>query len=218
MTTAFARWAAAFVLAGLCAAAASPAQAHPHVWVTVRSTAQFDAAGLLTGIRHAWTFDEAFAAYATAGLDSDKDGRLSRGELAPLAKVNVESLHEFKYFTSYMRGREEWLFTDPVDYFLDHDGKTLTLHFTLPLKQPARPKTGDKVEVYDPSFFVSYEFAATDPVRVEGAAGGCALYADRPDPAKTSRLSQLGESFFNSLQAGNGVGAEIANRFRFVCP
>jgi hypothetical protein len=53
----------------------------------------------ITGIRQAWTFDEFYTAMAVEGLDTNKDGVYSKEELAPLAKVNVESLKEFDYFT-----------------------------------------------------------------------------------------------------------------------
>jgi len=41
---------------------AERAHAHPHVWIT--SPANDHASGPITdGVRHAWTFDEMFAAY-----------------------------------------------------------------------------------------------------------------------------------------------------------
>ncbi len=45
---------AVFAGAGL----AGDAHAHPHVWATVRSEIMFGAKGQITGVRHAWTFDE----------------------------------------------------------------------------------------------------------------------------------------------------------------
>ena len=51
------------------------------------------------GIRHAWSFDDMFSTFATQGLESKEKGKFTREELAPLAKVNVESLKEFGYFT-----------------------------------------------------------------------------------------------------------------------
>ena len=36
---------------------------------------------------------------AVQGLDADNDGVYSKEELEPLAKINVESLKEFAYFT-----------------------------------------------------------------------------------------------------------------------
>jgi ABC-type uncharacterized transport system substrate-binding protein len=80
-------------------AIATPAHAHPHVWVTMHTDLVYAPDGSITGIRHAWSFDDMFSTFATQGLDSKEKGKFTREELAPLAKVNVESLKEFDYFT-----------------------------------------------------------------------------------------------------------------------
>ena len=77
---------------------AGAAAAHPHVWVTARAQVVFNAQGQIEAIRNAWVFDEMYSAFATQGLG--KDGQLlTKDELAPLAKTNVEFLAEFDYFT-----------------------------------------------------------------------------------------------------------------------
>ena len=72
--------------------AAGLAQAHPHVWVTMQTELVYAPDGSITGIRHAWSFDDMFSTFATQGLESKEKGKFTREELAPLAKVNVESL------------------------------------------------------------------------------------------------------------------------------
>ncbi len=47
-----------------------PAAAHPHVWVTASSELIYAADGTITGVRHAWTFDEMFSTYALQGMSS----------------------------------------------------------------------------------------------------------------------------------------------------
>jgi ABC-type uncharacterized transport system substrate-binding protein len=60
-----------------------PAIAHPHVWGKARAEIVFDLAARVTGIRHTWIFDPAFAAYTTMGLDAGGDGSPERlGALA----------------------------------------------------------------------------------------------------------------------------------------
>src|ERR1700687_3099046 len=106
--------AALFLLA--CIASAS---AHPHVWVTAKSELVYSPDGKLKEIRHVWTFDDMFSAFAAQGLDTNNDGKLSREELADLAKTNVESLKEFGYFTVSKKGEKPLEFEDPVDYYLE---------------------------------------------------------------------------------------------------
>src|SRR3954466_287816 len=88
--------AAAF--AGLFIAGAQ-ANAHPHVWVTMKSEVVYAPDGSVVGVQHAWTFDDMFSAFATQGLESKKKGEFTREELKPLAEVNVTSLKEFDFFT-----------------------------------------------------------------------------------------------------------------------
>jgi ABC-type uncharacterized transport system substrate-binding protein len=77
----------------------SPALAHPHVWVTAKAEVVFAPDGKVTGVRHHWTFDEAYTAYVTQGLDRNGDGKLTPEELQDLATENAASLNEFDYFT-----------------------------------------------------------------------------------------------------------------------
>jgi hypothetical protein len=80
-----------------------------------------------------------FSEYATQGLDTNKDGVLSRDELAELAKVNVETLQGVRLLhLRQERSRASSHFGQPTDYWLEHKDKLLTLHFTLPVK------TGDR--------------------------------------------------------------------------
>src|SRR6266540_4836027 len=123
--------------AGLVIASAA-AHAHPHVWVTVKSELVYAPDGTVTGVRHAWTFDDMFSTFATQGLESKIKGQFTREELAPLAEVNITSLKEFDYFTLAKQNGKKSEFNPPTDYFLDFTDNVLTLHFTLPFKAPAK--------------------------------------------------------------------------------
>ena len=105
------------MLLGGLGLSATPLAAHPHVWTTVRAEIVFGPDHRVTGIRHIWAFDEFYTAMAIEGLDTDKDGVYSKEELAPLAKVNVESLKEFDYFTFvHVEGEDKVLkLKPPVD-------------------------------------------------------------------------------------------------------
>ena len=114
--------------------AAGAASAHPHVWITATSELLYAEDGSITGVRHAWTFDDMFSAYAVQGLEAKKKGAYTREELGPLAQTNVESLKEYAYFTFARADGKKERFNEPVDYYLDYKDTVLTLHFTLPLK------------------------------------------------------------------------------------
>ncbi|MGH6742865.1 MAG: DUF1007 family protein, partial [Bradyrhizobium sp.] len=125
-------------------AGAVQALAHPHVWVTMTTELDYTPDGAVTGTRQAWTFDDMYSAFATQGIESKTKGTFTREELKPLAQLNVESLKEYDYFTyAKVNGKTvKGAFRDPIDYWLDYDPKetVLTLHFTLPFKQPVKAK------------------------------------------------------------------------------
>ena len=60
---------------------AAPAQAHPHVWVTMRTELVYAPDGTITGIRHAWSFDDMFSTFATQGLESKEKGNRPKGKV-----------------------------------------------------------------------------------------------------------------------------------------
>ena len=104
-------------------------QAHPHVWITAKSEVIYAPDGSITGVRHAWTFDDMFSTYALQGIETKTKGVYTREELAPLAQTNVESLKEFNFFTFAKADGKKTKFVEPVDYFLEYKDGALTLHF-----------------------------------------------------------------------------------------
>jgi len=204
------------VLFGLVLSRSGPANAHPHVWVTVKSEVVYAGDGSVTGVRHAWTFDDMFSAFATQGIESKKKGVFTREELAPLAEVNVTSLKEFEFFTHAKADGKKAAFTDPVDYYLDYKDNVLTLNFTLPLKAPVKAKVL-QLDIYDPTYFVDFSFAEKDAVALKGAPAACKLALARPSDA-TADGRQVGEAFFNSLTSSSNYGAQFANKIAVTCP
>jgi ABC-type uncharacterized transport system substrate-binding protein len=103
----------------LSAAAAPAARAHPHVWITVESTVLFEQ-GSIAGIQHKWTFDEFYTAMAIQGLDTNNDGNYDRNELAELAKVNIDGLREFRFFTHIKLADHPLEVDDAQDAYLEY--------------------------------------------------------------------------------------------------
>ena len=192
------------------------AQAHPHVFITATSQVIYAPDGSMTGVRHAWTFDDMFSTYALQGIVTKVKGVYSREELAPLAQTNVESLREFDFFTFAKVDRKKEKFLEPVDYFLEHKDGALTLHFTLPLKAPVKPKVL-ALEVFDPAYFIDFKFADKDPIKLVGAPASCQMKFQRPNDSTAATAQKLNEENFASGDNSN-YGAMFANKVTVECP
>jgi ABC-type uncharacterized transport system substrate-binding protein len=196
-------------------AGVSSADAHPHVWITAKSEVVYAPDGSITGVRHAWTFDEMFTTYALQGLASKIKGVYTREELAPLAQTNVESLKEFGFFTFAKADGKKEKFVEPVDYFLEYKDSELTLHFTLPVKTPFKAKQ-TALEVFDPSYFIDFKFDDKDPIKLVGAPGACQMQFQRPNDG-TANVQRLNENNFLNGDNSN-YGAMFANKITVNCP
>jgi ABC-type uncharacterized transport system substrate-binding protein len=195
------------------------AHAHPHVWVTMTSELVYAPDGAVTGVRHAWAFDDMFSTFAVQGLETKQKGIYTREDLAPLAQVNVDSLKDFDYFTYARVNGKKTPFAPPENYWLDYKDEVLTLHFTLPFAPPVKAQSLD-VEVYDPTYFVDFTLAEKDPVALVNAPKRCKLTVVQPTDAAagSSNGAPVNEQFFNSLDASSNWGAQFANKISVKCP
>jgi ABC-type uncharacterized transport system substrate-binding protein len=200
---------------------ASAAQAHPHVWVTMKTELVYAPDGSATAVRQAWTFDDMYSAFATTGIQAKTKGQFTREELAPLAQENVESLKDFDYFTyAKIDGkRQKDAFNPPVDYWLDYDPKetVLTLHFTLPLREAVKTKQLT-IEIYDPEFFVDFGFAETNAVKLVGAPPQCTVTNEKPNDSNFPLVFQRLNKSFVTSEANVGMGMNFANKVSVTCP
>jgi ABC-type uncharacterized transport system substrate-binding protein len=209
------RWLGLLLLAGALALGAGAAQAHPHVWITSASELIYAPDGSITGVRHAWTFDDMFSTYAVQGIETKTKGAYSREELASLAQTNVESLKEFAYFTFAKADGKKAKFQEPIDYYLEYRDGLLILYFTLPLKAPVKAKELS-LEVFDPSFFIDFKLADKDPIKLVGAPAACRMTFQRPDDGAT-KAQKLDEQTFMGGDNSN-YGAMFANKIMVECP
>jgi ABC-type uncharacterized transport system substrate-binding protein len=202
----------------LTLAFAATAQAHPHVWVKMKSELIYAPDGSVTGVRHHWTFDDMFSAFALQGLETKEKGKFTREDLAPLAKVNIESLKEYDYFTYATADGKKAKMAEPLpDYWLDYKDEVLTLNFTLPFKTPVNAKLL-KIDIFDPSIFVDFEFAKAAPVHLVGAPSGCKLDTVLPREMTFAEGKALSNIPADQPNLNMAWGAKFANKILVNCP
>ena len=198
------------------------AQAHPHVWADIRTSLMVDPQGMITGVRMEWTFDEAYAAFALEGLDANGDGTYEPDEIKPLTDENIANLAESDYF-GFMRLEGKALPHAPVtDYAQTYNANRLTLYFVLPLAAPVDPRKGSfQYQVYDPDFFISFDYMKDDPVELEGTLPqGCVwelkpFMSDAEIEAKRNFLSEKGTDWTNDT--GEDFGSLFARPVVVTC-
>jgi ABC-type uncharacterized transport system substrate-binding protein len=195
--------------------------AHPHVFIDGRTEIVFDAQGRIAAIRNIWQFDEAFSSYASLGLDVNGDGKLTREELVPLAKVNVESLHEYDFFTYLTVGTDNVRFSPPVDYYLVDENKRLTLHYTLPLAKPIAVVGETTLEIFDPEYFVAFSFSGKAAVKLVHAPRGCSIAYHPPhelDDQIMAALNAIPAEQHDLPPALADAAVGLAPSFTLTCP
>ncbi|MBV8104690.1 MAG: DUF1007 family protein [Hyphomicrobiales bacterium] len=202
----------------LSVAAAAPASAHPHVWITVKSQIAFTPDGKVSAVVHDWVFDEMYSAFATQGLA--KPGELvKREQFAPLAQENAGSLAEIGYFTTLKIGGKPVEFGSVTDYWMEERSDHLVeFHVTLPLKTPSSLAKFVTLRVADPEYFIDFEFDDKNPVKLLSAPPGCSATVAKPKPLEEADKTKLTESFFTNLSPGTNFGFKMASSAIIACP
>ncbi len=181
------------------AAVAMPwrADAHPHMWIDAQATVKFDAQGRMTAISQHWMFDEMSSVYSLQGLDRDKSGQYLPAGLQGMADDWVQALGDPQshYFTRVMVDGRTLPFGEPrgAKVVWDQQAGRLTLSFELPLAQPlpAGPLAAD-IDIYDPTFFVAYDFKPAT-VTLAPPRAGCSIAYRPPREVDFETMQQLAE-------------------------
>ncbi len=199
-------------------AAAGPALAHPHVWVTVKSQLTFTPDGKVSGVVHDWVFDEMYSSFATQGLA--KPGELvKREQFAPLARENAGSLAEIGYFTTLKIGGKPVDFGSVTDYWMEERPDHLVeFHVTIPLKNPTPTAKFMTLRVADPEYFIDFEFDDKGPMTLVSPPPGCSASVTKPKPLDQGDKTKLSESFFTNLSPGTNFGFKMAGTAIIACP
>lgn len=212
--------ATAMIIIGLTTLTSS-LKAHPHVFIESETTVLLNKNHEITGVRHKWKFDSQYTAFALVGLDQNKDGKYSQSELAPLAKENIESLHEYSFFTFGTQNGKDIDLENPVDYKLTYTENVLYLEFTLPTKTPVKILGNPlKLGIYDPEFFIAFlEPKTQKPVRLAKTAPKNCMFEKKRASMDQSNLveSRLGQPMDLTNEENKGAGSLFAPSFLISC-
>lgn len=193
----FGRGAVARILAFCVFASAMvlPAMAHPHIFIDAKVSVVFDDSGAIVGLKHDWTFDEAFSSWVVQGLDSNGDREISPEELQPLADDNLHGLADYGFYT-YAGAQDHPLrFSPDGDQRMVYAQGRVTLSYGLSVLDPQPLTNRFELGIYDPEYYVAITIADPSAVVLENAPAGCRVTLKPPkemDAALQNRLFALG--------------------------
>lgn len=181
-----------FLLLGtLCFPA--PARAHPHAWISLRTSILVNEKGEAVAIREHWLFDKAYSAYATHDFNPHKNGKFTEADLLTLAKENLSNLKDYHYFTTIedadgkaiefgeakdissdyefapdakkLRFPSPGLFSKTRQTQNSEPARQIAMTFTVPLRKPVDLRAHALTyRIYDPTYYVDMAHEDQHPV------------------------------------------------------
>ncbi|MGI9354830.1 MAG: DUF1007 family protein [Rhizobiaceae bacterium] len=194
------------------------AVAHPHEFVTMRITAQFDENGHVVGLLYNWTFDPFFTAYAVEGEDANKNGVAEQAELDSLLNNILGNIHGNNYFTAFDGNGAVPTFKTAIPIASEMSSEQqLVVTFDLPFAQPIDPKKkAIRYAVYDDEFYIAMTH---DPdakaVELVNAPSNCKFDLEEPDPDED--IAEFAASLGKNDSGGSGLGVQFAEWVSITC-
>lgn len=202
--------------AAIVAVSAATVEAHPHVWIDMRSAALLDAAGRVEAVRLEWTFDRFYSSFAIEDLDTDGDRKVSDAEADRWVRTAFDNIAEAGYFAELLVDGRNYPPTKaeaPVGRW--QDGR-LFMSFVVRLDAPADPR---KVAVgymsYDPLFYIDVRHP-DGGATVEGpGADACSAALGRSEPSPETVASAA--ALDKTETAPSGLGRLFADYVKVTC-
>jgi ABC-type uncharacterized transport system substrate-binding protein len=169
----------------LVLAMASPAAAHPHVWIETVTTFMVKD-GAITGLRVGWAFDEFFSASLLEDFDTNHDRKFDAKEIAAIQKGAFAKTAGQNYFTFVKTGGVPMTGLVAREFSASVAGDSVHYSYVLPFPHPVDPrKAALTVTYYEDTYYIDVAAAPRDAVRFEGDGSlGCSGKVAE-DPATT---------------------------------
>jgi len=197
------------------AVGSSPARAHPHAWIDLRSTVVLDAAGRVTAIEQQWLFDQFYTVFATE-LPSGAAGTRAEA-LTALTRSNLENLRSYDYFTEVRAGGAKVALGTVSEFESELREGRLWMRFVVPLATPVDPtKRALSFAVFDPTYYIEVLHLQGDLVAFRGGrAEGCFGRIVPPNPTIEAVL--LAQSVDLDVTPDATLGSVFAERVEVTC-
>jgi ABC-type uncharacterized transport system substrate-binding protein len=175
---------------------ATPAAAHPHVWMTVTVAPTFDASGRLASVHEKWFFDYDYSLLVGSQLDANGDGQFSVEELIMTISSGglLGWIAEKNYLTLFTVGGKQVPNGAVTGISVGVVDARLTVEFNVALPEPQLVKLGAEVDIFDPEVYYDVQFDKPDVTPV-AAPASCSVVPrpkDELDPFAVMVIKRLG--------------------------
>ena len=205
---------------GLGLLAASPALAHPHIFVDAGIEVIFNAAGQAEAVRLTWTYDDliSMTLVSERGMDSDFDGALTAEETAALNGFDMNWQPGFQGDSYALLSDTPLTLSGPSDWTVGYAGGKLTSthlrRFETPVDLAGQALV---IQSYDPGYYTAYAVAAA---KVTGREG-CTAEIFEPDREAADQILQDALAEYSGTDGAEAdfpaVGSAYAEEARIVC-
>jgi ABC-type uncharacterized transport system substrate-binding protein len=198
---------------------ASPALAHPHIFIDTEIEVIFDDEGRAEALRIFWSYDDltSLQVIADRGMDPDFDGHLTDAESAALSGFDMNWELGFAGDTYALLGSAPLELSGPSDWTVRYSDDIITSshlrRFAVPVRLGEEALT---VQTYDPTLYSGY-FIANVPKLANAPA--CSATIQKPDTEAANKLldaaiASLPGDVENDFPA---LGAAFAEEVRITC-
>lgn len=201
-------------VAGGLIAMASPALAHPHIFMDTALEVLRDDQGRAVSLRVTWTYDQFFSLVLITerGLDPDADGTLTEEETAALQGFDMNWEPGFAGDTYAFARNHEIALSAPRDGVARYEGGQIVSSHLRDLSEPVSGLL--VVKNYDPTYYTEYTIR-------EVVAQGCGTEIIAPDLTAAEQVLQAElariPADVDTEADFPAVGAVFAQEVRITC-
>lgn len=225
-----------FLLLSLILTLSAPAgtEAHPHAWISVRTSIILNDKDEAIAIREHWLFDKTYSAYASEDFSArNKNGALTESDLLPLAKENIHNLQEFSYFTTVENTTGKTIKLEEAKDIAsayeavppvakdDPPSQQIAMDFTLALSAPLDLRAHTATyRIYDPTYYVDMAHYEQHPVAFISAKDGARIdhcHAKVELPKVDQTMLFKATSLDKNAQAPKDLGYYFSEKVTLSC-
>ncbi len=203
---------------------ATPAGAHPHIFIDTGIEVIFDAEGRAAKVRVTWAYDDFYSMVMIEDrkLDADHDGVLTPAEEAALSGFDMgwDADYEGDLFVLVGADQVPVHLGRPSDWTARVEGGRIISTHVRAFDVAVARGAPVVIQVYDPGYYSAYRIDGV-PL-LTGAPEGCLAEVFEPDLDAASEALQAAVAEYTADQSLEqdfpAVGASFADEVRVTCP